>query len=1074
MSNDAPAASTEFTAAPPAPTPSLPAEPETPHLARAKSPDGRWTPPILFLAALALVFAFIEGGSRSMNSDVWSHLATGRLMAEGNYESGVDPFTWGSEGTWVNQSWLFSWLLYKTYVAVGVEWIGIIKAVLAVVLALIVFSAKPRDGSALMAVEIAALVILTAGVRWFLQPVVFSYVASAATMALLYRGGAFGGLAPGHRPSKAALWSIPILFAVWGNLDSWVVLGPLMVLLTLLASLAPWPRHEDEPTTGTLGLLLVAGIVGCMANPHHFRVFQLPPDLAYAILPVGKLILPRWMMAAGEGLDFLQRTDPNLYATFSPVSSEYLTRRLLGLNIAGLAFFPLMLLNLGSFFFSDIRTRGALARLMVSVVMVLFALLSYRIVPLYACIAGPVILWNAADFARRRHAEREPILQPSIARILAAFLLLLGIAFAWPGFLHGQIGNYRLSQRRFDLAIYADPSLKDAALQAEEVAKKGKPKVFNFQQDVANYLAWFAPTAKAFQDGRTALFAKANAQLLKINQSLKVENDESWRETLASLQPDQVMMSGIRWETEKGNTYRALTAQMLLSPRNFRLAYADGRTLDFVVGKQTDDDNFAEAWNKEVFRTTIESPAMPAAFVVDLDPMTQYIQGYPPLSRPHAIQFIKLQAQLAMQREGTEILRMSAFSHAVWMAGAFNYGPISSMAGRISLFESDGAIRKLKLTPPPAAGIVMLRSARQAAAENPLDRASYDAMGQAIAYQTQALEKEWVAQAGHQSAGLRAELRQLQLAATTRSLLELDPSDAFARASLADSYYQNSLIDAAVQQLDQSLKDMPDFLATAGNQPQQIREVIEAQKKKLAAWETDLKKRREDYDLRSASAKGIKKFRHAFGEPYRTTVKDREKVVGHRGLALEAITQLNELKTDSLSPQEKWEVAGSKVKIHLMLGNIAEAMQTFGAEDTGPNRTYLGALLTGTIGDYKGTDTFLKELETQLFKQSLPLAQSAAVQGLPLGFPTDVGFPSVSRLWEANLVQEQGSLEYARRIQSVSDLAALRGILQLEIGQPKEALARFRQARAYVGDYFSYPDQPIAERYRGLLEKYQK
>ncbi|MFO0866511.1 MAG: hypothetical protein U0744_18010 [Gemmataceae bacterium] len=178
----------------------------------------------------------------------------------------------------------------------------------------------------------------------------------------------------------------------------------------------------------------------------------------------------------------------------------------------------------------------------------------------------------------------------------------------------------------------------------------------------------------------------------------------------------------------------------------------------------------------------------------------------------------------------------------------------------------------------------MLRSARQAAAENPLDRASYDAMGQAVAYQSQVLENEWVAQAGHQSGGTRAELRQLQMVAAIRTLLELDPSDAFARASLADAYYQNSLIDAAVQQLDQSIKDMPEFLTVAGNPTQQIRELMEVQKKKLAAWEADLKKRRDDYDLRSASVKGIKKFRHAFAEPFRTTVKDREKIVGHHDL----------------------------------------------------------------------------------------------------------------------------------------------------------------------------------------------
>ncbi|MFO0866513.1 MAG: hypothetical protein U0744_18020 [Gemmataceae bacterium] len=137
---------------------------------------------------------------------------------------------------------------------------------------------------------------------------------------------------------------------------------------------------------------------------------------------------------------------------------------------------PLVLLNLGSFFFGGIRSTGAFARLFVSVVMVVVTHVM-RIVPIYASVVGPIILWNTADFARRRTTEREPILQPSVW-LLAAFLLLLGIAFAWPGFLHGQIGNYRLGQRRFDLAIYADPSLQDAAHGRKKRRKRTKVSIF--------------------------------------------------------------------------------------------------------------------------------------------------------------------------------------------------------------------------------------------------------------------------------------------------------------------------------------------------------------------------------------------------------------------------------------------------------------------------------------------------------------------------------------------------------------------------------------------------------------------
>src|SRR5262249_27123458 len=83
---------------PPIPTPPLEVSPGV--RARARFLDGT-----LFL--LLLVFAFLCASFKATNPDLFMHLATGRLIAQGSYTFGSDPFTFTSQGTWVNNSWLF-------------------------------------------------------------------------------------------------------------------------------------------------------------------------------------------------------------------------------------------------------------------------------------------------------------------------------------------------------------------------------------------------------------------------------------------------------------------------------------------------------------------------------------------------------------------------------------------------------------------------------------------------------------------------------------------------------------------------------------------------------------------------------------------------------------------------------------------------------------------------------------------------------------------------------------------------------------------------------------------------------
>src|SRR5260370_1589294 len=93
--------------------------------------------------------------------------------------------------------------------------------------------------------------------------------------------------------ARGPLWlrpiiAIPILFALWVNLDEWFILGPFAVALYLIGDLlqqviAPIRTDDDAPAPGHLGrlsLVFGVGLAACLLNPYHVRAFQVPSDLA--------------------------------------------------------------------------------------------------------------------------------------------------------------------------------------------------------------------------------------------------------------------------------------------------------------------------------------------------------------------------------------------------------------------------------------------------------------------------------------------------------------------------------------------------------------------------------------------------------------------------------------------------------------------------------------------------------------------------------------------------------------------------------------------------------------------------
>src|SRR5262245_62174871 len=315
------------TVAPPAPenavsaTPSAAASPSSPRTSPRPAPGkSRWKVSEAILVSLFLILAFFLASFAVTNADFWMHLATGRLIAQGEYVPGdEDPFSFMSEpGPWINHSWLYDWGLYTLYELIGGQALVVLKGLVAVALILVLFQLRRREFGWGLPVGALALSALAMSPRLFFSPMLLSLLALAITLALLFKkqtslfasspAGPTGqpeatSVASGHTGWRH-LWWLPVLFALWVNLDSWFILGPITVAVFLLGMLVQRRAGNDVgPPPRLLAGVLGVGLLACLVNPYHVRAFQLPGELAYPLAQAGDAVhipLPDVLVASGR------------------------------------------------------------------------------------------------------------------------------------------------------------------------------------------------------------------------------------------------------------------------------------------------------------------------------------------------------------------------------------------------------------------------------------------------------------------------------------------------------------------------------------------------------------------------------------------------------------------------------------------------------------------------------------------------------------------------------------------------------------------------------------------------------
>jgi hypothetical protein len=1069
--------------------------------------DTGWTKFDIVLFLMLATLCFFLGSFAANNHDFWHHLATGRLIAQGDYQFGVDPFSFAShrDGTpilWVNHAWLYDLLLYLLYSAAGERGVVIVHGLLTVALFVILLKTQARDGSRLTALLIAGLAVLVVSQRLPINSLMASYLLLGALLLLLGRGGALATLTDEAPLSPRALWAVPLLFALWVNLDAYFILGLMILVLVVLGNALGgalgWNRRGQVKTQV---FVLVLSVAACLLNPHHVHAFALPGDLAYLMGSA----LPSSVAGSGEALRGLLRHDVELvagYGLISPLTAAYISST--GQHIAGLAYFALLLVSFLSFVVVVIvhgpRAGGAglpLARLLAWGLVTVLSLIMYRMIPFFAVVAGPITLLNFADCARaarrRPGAAEARGFNPKLAGFAAAVLVLIALALAWPGWLHVRIGSnsWRAdSSRRVAWHVQQDPALRAAA---EALAQAQARHVFNFSSDIAQYCAWFAPGVRCYVDHRLALFPHEAARYAKTKLDLRLDAGDveerrkpvasGWREVFHLHKIDHIAMTKFLEPQQK------IIVQMFwLQPWHWTQRYADGRATVFGWSPTARQPTFdlLGAWNREAFgagaaerpvpRDAVEPPQSGTSLE------TWYLQGEPTGMPPRAAEPLVHALYFGIVQRRWPLAYHPAWHVANWL-GPFGISGVApgSVLGPHGLLIATSNLWQVGHPPrdpgPPAAPLLMIRQARRTLHSYPLQPFGYFTLYEGTKLQS-FVEDFWNTRTGMQvPVNDRTNIRQVQRATALRNYLDLEPEDWTMRLELANVLNEINHRDAGLEQLALARKALE--RNRGATRDKRVQDALRAQEKDLTDFykmaERELKQRRNDYDLKAARLEPFQKFALAVRAPYQTVDASNRAVLDDRGLGLaqEGLKQLQTIPPDSLKEGEKTALHYWRFRLLAQQGRISEASSELSLMAPGPAECLLWH--AAALGDYVLMERALAGMDAQ-HQQALPPDElRAKLRNWHVGVLNLSALSQLPALSRGNVLAlavgllAQAGEGYTEAVRTPADLRTLRGILALEIGNTAKAEEHFAEALRLTRGAVYFADRPIAQRYLELL-----
>jgi len=1033
---------------------------------------------------LVLILAFLTASSLARNSDVWFHLATGRLLAERQFSFGTDPFAYTTEGVyWVCHSWLADLAAYEFYTLIGGTGLVVLKALLVTALAGLLLLVRRPGSSAWLPILCTTLAILAMSPRLLLQPACVSYFFLGVTLWLLWQQ---------HQAeawhAKTCRVLLLLVFAVWVNVDEWFLLGPVLAALFFLGERLAGQRR-------TPGWLVPAGLPACLVNPYTYHAFTLPSELS----PV------TW----SSGL----REDSRFQALFaSPWSHAYPPTA--GLHPAALAYFALTALGLVSF----VLHRPALRdwRLVVWLPFALLAAWQARAIPFFAVVAAPITALNCQDFLSTKRSRLSWLRIPGYV-LLTLALAALG-CLTW-------LGWSVSGSRQVAWGVQPDPSLQRATEALHDWRRQGLlpagQRVFAVSPEVAQYGAWFAPGEKFFFDHRYQLFPAAARDYEVVCRDLlpdlgsSDEGAKDWRQVLRDNGVGVVVYA----DREPQRLF-AVLRRVVSDPEHWTLLDVAGQAL-------------AVGWNETRPPGALSALAFDAERLAfgpqderarrALPPAPERGPAQLPQPRDFRARATRLPATPSWESAAATLylhyaddhepalrqqqLQSSMSGYAASLAGlaALPAGLPQAAFQLVSsghlLLPPEGApsfLVREQLGPffahlvqrSPALPLLAVRAARQAAAADPEDANAWLRLGQAYALLRNATGED----SAHGLLPPLAQLRHVQIAAALEQAVRLDPDLEVAHSELAYLYGERNYLDQSLEHRREEVRLSRRAGPRPGETADELADRLEFLDKDTAKLVQLVEQRKKIYAANSRALQGdrlaqaglalrLGLVRQAVDEILLQSPAD---LLGSTGIQLELDLLLCLGRADEVRATLDDEVLRAKkhgLHYHDLLpprGGNGEPL--YAIPYHWPAYEWLHALQTAAVGDYaaargevrairsglKAGHQMLQEQQREVEKRLWPFV-GGLLSG-PRPFLPAATVEALGPYLENRTALQAG--EPALRAQQ-ADLYVLEALLALEQGDTAAARSAFAEARELCanppGAVIRFAGAPIVALYLGKL-----
>ncbi|HEY7330360.1 MAG TPA: hypothetical protein VH592_22160 [Gemmataceae bacterium] len=1028
--------------------------------------------PDLVLAFLVLVLAFLAASFAARNSDLWFHLATGRLLAEGQFAFGVDPFAYTTQHVyWACHSWLFDLALYVLRGAIGDAGLIVIKALIVMALAGLLMSVRRPTGAAWLPAFFTMLAVLAMGPRLLLQPACISYFLLSLTFWLLWR-----------RTTQAShrLWPLLFVFILWVNVDEWFLLGPLMTALFWLGERLQPPRNSGDVAGRTSGWIVLLGVTVCLINPYTYHAFTLPAELS---------IIP-WTSGLREDVRFR-----SLFA--SPWDAEHL-HAAMRLNAAVLAYYALTFLGLVSFLLHLPALRDW--RLLVWLPFALLASWQARLVPFFAVVAAPVTVLNWQDIVRARYSSpgtRRQFL-PGASYLALVVSLLSLILLTWMGWL----GGHDREERHVAWEIQEDPSLQQAAQTLNDWHHQGllpdDEQIFAVAPEATHYDAWFCRGIKDFFDHRYPLFPQAARDYETVCRALlssPTDSEDQRRADWQKILRDHKVGIVVFYDHDPQRLF-AVLQHLTGDTEDWTLLSIAGQALLLGWNKAHPATNFGSlvfdadrlAFGPQDARTQREAPSVPEKGPEQLSARRNF---WTRLARPLAGPSWESAAATmylhyfhdSEAAHSQSKMRLLLFNYAASLIGLAAQ-PSATTQVLFQLVSSQQMLAPSDFVPndqlgpyfapllerSPSLPLLAIHAARRAVAANPEDANAWLRLGQAYL-----LLRDYTCE--HSSEGQippLAQLRHVQIVTALEQAVRLDPK-------LEAAHHELSYLYGAANALDQSLEHRQAearLSRQAGPRPGESAaeftyriELMDNDHAKLVKL---VQNKTKEYDSVFHSLQGdcVAQARMAL----------------QLGLARRAVEEIL-----LSSPADLLGAPGIRLELTLLLslGRVHEVRSILNDEQVRASKHGLGlseynwpayewlhVLQTAAVGDYGQCREELRAIRVVKHAEHDRLRQQASVferrnlELLPSLLAASPPFlPAFTIVLLGRVLEERMLLERTVRAQQ-GVLCLLEGLLALEQGEVDAARAAFTEADE-LAETTPFAGRAIAVGYLHQLKAYQ-